>query len=277
MAQRAPLSTVDLHRALARLFDEEELRTLCFGLGGVEYDHLRGEGQAAKARELVKFMERRDRLAELEAAVRRERPQLDTTYSPERVQQLRTSILAGSGPSVRGAFVEFTQQIEAYLNEFNLLHEQLEELKKVHGLLQNIQLSFADCRNYIFALSRPRASTAAEQREWERMLYKVEVGWQACKRLLRKLQQLATNIRVTGEPYEPETGAGPDWFLAPKKIAAEIDKALFDDDAAALAEHLSAFAERVDWSLYLADDALLDIVNKINRLPRPGSYIVRTR
>ena len=56
-------------------FDAEELRTLCFDLD-VDYDSLRGEGKAGKARELVAYLARQDRLDELIAAVQRARPDL---------------------------------------------------------------------------------------------------------------------------------------------------------------------------------------------------------
>jgi hypothetical protein len=63
-----------LHQVLQSRFDREELRTLCFELG-VSYDDLRGEGRAAKARELVLFMSRRTGgLARLRAAVEAARP-----------------------------------------------------------------------------------------------------------------------------------------------------------------------------------------------------------
>src|SRR5512143_1048802 len=108
MPQSAGVSRVDLLDALTHLFNDEELRTLCFKLTGVDYDSLRGEGKEAKARELVEYAERTDRFEELVEAVRRERP----TYSPERVQELSASILASAMPQVRDEFVEFSQQIE---------------------------------------------------------------------------------------------------------------------------------------------------------------------
>lgn len=52
-----PMSTAQIRRELTERIDEEELRTLCFDLG-IEYDSLRGEGKAAKVRELVALMER---------------------------------------------------------------------------------------------------------------------------------------------------------------------------------------------------------------------------
>jgi len=270
MSEPIPLSPVELRRILIDYFDEEELRTLCFDLG-VDYDSLRGEGKAARARELVALVERTDRMANLEAAVRHERPTLGTIYSHERAQELQASILTASQPDVRDAFVEFTRQIEAYLNEFNLLHEQLEEWKEVHNVLQDLQNSFAPCRSYIFALDRLEGSARSVQRQRERMLYEIEVEWRPSRRCLQKLQQLATSIQAIGEPYNLELDSGPDWFLAPNRTAAQIDGALFDASVVALTEHLSAFGDQVAQFLYLADKALRDVVGKINRLPRPGS------
>lgn len=276
MTQTAPLSPVDLRRVLTLLFDEEELRTLCFDLD-VDYDSLRGEGKAAKARELVALAERLGQLEVLETVVRRERPDLDTTYSPKRVQQLQASIMAQSDAAVRDAFAEFTQQIDAYLNRFNLLHAQLQEWKEVHNLLQDIQTSFAPCRSYIFTLGRLNARPDPAPRELERTLYEVEVEWRPCRRMLRRLEHVAANIETIGDPYDAQAERGPEWFLVPQKAGTEVDKALFNDDSAALAERLSVFGDQVDQFLYLADKALRDVVVEINRLPRPGPYTVRAR
>jgi hypothetical protein len=53
-----------LYQLLTTQYDLEELRTLCFKLG-VEYDDLRGEGRSAKARELIRSMERRGQVHQL--------------------------------------------------------------------------------------------------------------------------------------------------------------------------------------------------------------------
>ena len=45
-----------LHEALNQYFDDEELHTLCFDIG-VDYDGLKGAGKAAKARELITYIE----------------------------------------------------------------------------------------------------------------------------------------------------------------------------------------------------------------------------
>lgn len=62
-------SPTELREFIIKRFSREELRTLCTDLN-VDYDSLPGEGHAAKARELVLYMQRHDRLDELAAAVR---------------------------------------------------------------------------------------------------------------------------------------------------------------------------------------------------------------
>jgi V8-like Glu-specific endopeptidase len=66
-------SLSDLHQLLLAHFNEEELKTLCLSLG-VEYDDLPGSGRSNKARELVTYLNRRGRLAELRPAVIAVRP-----------------------------------------------------------------------------------------------------------------------------------------------------------------------------------------------------------
>ena len=53
-----------LRQLLVKRFSDGELRTLCFDLG-VEYEDLPGAGKTDKARELVDYMDRYDRLADL--------------------------------------------------------------------------------------------------------------------------------------------------------------------------------------------------------------------
>ena len=53
-----------LHQLLIQHFDDSELQTLCFDLG-VDYENLPGQTKADKARELVEYMQRRNRLADL--------------------------------------------------------------------------------------------------------------------------------------------------------------------------------------------------------------------
>jgi len=81
-----------LRRTLAEQFSREDLRTLCFDLGG-EYDDLPGEGRAAKARELLTHVARRDRLADLVAAAKRLRPDVTWPLPPP----LRLVIAAPDG------------------------------------------------------------------------------------------------------------------------------------------------------------------------------------
>ncbi|MCP4603517.1 MAG: response regulator [Proteobacteria bacterium] len=63
---------IKLRRILAERFDAGELRTLCFDLG-VDYGNLPGESKADKARELVAYLERRDRIYKLAQVGRKHR------------------------------------------------------------------------------------------------------------------------------------------------------------------------------------------------------------
>lgn len=76
-----PTYTNKLHTFIDTYFDLEELRTLCFELG-VDFDNLRSEGKANKARELILLLKRNERLPELVDEISRAKPHItlsDTT------------------------------------------------------------------------------------------------------------------------------------------------------------------------------------------------------
>jgi hypothetical protein len=208
---------------------------------------------------------------ELDEEIRRSGP----TYSPARIGELQTAILTAAQPAVRDAFLEFTQQVEAYLDEFGALHRQLEEWKEVHNILQDLQSNFAPCRSYIFSIGRLKGEAEAVSRQREKMLYEVEVEWRPCHRALGKLQELATSVQAIGQPYQHGSNDGPTWFLPLRHIADDVGRALVESDCAVLADQLSAFGDRIDQSLYLADKSLREVINKMNRLPQPGIYPAR--
>lgn len=65
----------NLRHLLTERFDLEELRSLSFDLG-IDYDSLRGEGKAGKARELVAYVKRHNRVSELIELGRSLRPDI---------------------------------------------------------------------------------------------------------------------------------------------------------------------------------------------------------
>ncbi len=71
----------EIHQLLLSLFDEEELKTICFHLG-LQYDDLPAAGRSNKARELVQSLERNGRLGELRAVVIRQRPNVTWPAAP---------------------------------------------------------------------------------------------------------------------------------------------------------------------------------------------------
>jgi hypothetical protein len=62
-----------IHQLLVRYFNEEELKSLCFYLN-IDYADLPASGRNNKARELVRYLDRQDRLDDLQKIVQAERP-----------------------------------------------------------------------------------------------------------------------------------------------------------------------------------------------------------
>ena len=122
-----------LRRLLVQHFSADDLRSLCQDLG-VDYDVLPGEGTDAKARELIAFMEKRGRLADLVGAAQRERPNapwpvvsseetpLAHRADPQRPQPDRPAATpAGKGPghglpASRRVHVDREDEIRRFLN-----------------------------------------------------------------------------------------------------------------------------------------------------------------
>jgi hypothetical protein len=71
-----------LYQVLTEHFSVDEIRTLCFFLK-VDYDDLDGEGKTGKVRELISYMGRRERIEELVAEVRRQRPNVAMEQSDQ--------------------------------------------------------------------------------------------------------------------------------------------------------------------------------------------------
>jgi hypothetical protein len=86
--------------------------------------------------------------------------------------------------------------------------------------------------------------------------------------VLRRLEDLAKNVVAIGEAYDG-SGKGPGWYLEVKQEADRLDKALFEDDVAALLESLSTLGDLIDQQLYMADKSLRQVAMSIARIPRP--------
>jgi hypothetical protein len=67
------MNLVELRDFINTYFSDSELRDLCFELS-IDYESLGGDNKPAKARELVAYCQRRNRLAELETACLQLRP-----------------------------------------------------------------------------------------------------------------------------------------------------------------------------------------------------------
>lgn len=93
----------ELRQQIAKSFDLEELKTLCEDLG-VDFDDIKGDNKTGKARELVKYFDRRGQLEELIAWCEKERPRL--TWRP--AWQTPTRAPAPSTPARQAARITGT-------------------------------------------------------------------------------------------------------------------------------------------------------------------------
>ncbi|MAT97204.1 MAG: hypothetical protein CL608_08680 [Anaerolineaceae bacterium] len=66
---------ITLRQILETRFSDSELRTLCFDLG-VDYEGLPGEGKLNKVRELISYLDRRDRIHQLTKIGKKLRPEI---------------------------------------------------------------------------------------------------------------------------------------------------------------------------------------------------------
>lgn len=163
-----------LLKALRTLFNDSELRDLCFEVS-VDYDALLGSGKNDKSRELILYFSRRHRLNYLITVFREFRPEVllediaideedeDPTLSQITVppaptalpQDKSNTVIAGqsftalirflSKPEVRTAVVAFQTDFEAaseqidILNDYKLVHDLFQELENRYFLIQNDQ------------------------------------------------------------------------------------------------------------------------------------------
>ena len=91
---------------LRTAFNESELHDLCFRLA-IDYEELSGQNKRDKARELLIYFERRDRLDELMAAVHKLRPHLDwsSAYPTASTPDKDISIDIDGGSTIIGDIV----------------------------------------------------------------------------------------------------------------------------------------------------------------------------
>jgi hypothetical protein len=119
-----------LHRTLAERLDLEEFRTLCTDLD-IPYDHLRGEGLPAKARELVAYMQRRQALPYLIERLLHQRPDIKLDLPSSNTQSHSASLrgLEYPIPNPFGDAGRITDPARFFDRE-ELLRQIFEELAK---------------------------------------------------------------------------------------------------------------------------------------------------
>ncbi len=83
----------DMLDKLDKHFNTSELQELCFELG-IDYENLEGIGKRSKAMELLRYVQRYDRLAELAQVCQLKRPRASFSLQPVPVMSSRDAVLA---------------------------------------------------------------------------------------------------------------------------------------------------------------------------------------
>lgn len=101
-----------LRRKIVNAFNWEELSTLCFDLG-VEFEELEGKSKGAKARELIKYMQRHNRLDDLFAACQSNRPSVDWNACIPQKSRSPSPSQSPALTQVKGIGATFARRLQA--------------------------------------------------------------------------------------------------------------------------------------------------------------------
>jgi hypothetical protein len=143
-----------LHKQLLETYSDDELRTLCFELE-IDYEIIEGANKSARARELLTYLKRRERIPELILKCRQQRPanewnliRSQQTQSEEFRQQL------GLDTSVRSQYLDL--QFEIYRSVWQSLYALKEAGDRLWELATKENIA-----NFATLLRQARALTGA--------------------------------------------------------------------------------------------------------------------
>ena len=135
-----------VHQLLAKHFNEEELKTLCFSLS-LDYDNLSATGKDNKARELVLYLERSSRITELKTIISKLRPEIswpDMLPSTPTERSHDFSPIAQAPNSSKRRHVNMAANSPVIIPNGFILDTQLEEpaLRELFSKAKRIEIKF---------------------------------------------------------------------------------------------------------------------------------------
>lgn len=83
------IEPAEIHSVLENHFNIEELKTLCFYMD-ISFDDLPGDGRSAKARELIAYSQRHNRLSELVEKIKEQRSGIGNNHFSQRIATFDT-------------------------------------------------------------------------------------------------------------------------------------------------------------------------------------------
>jgi hypothetical protein len=262
--QADEIDTTKLRQWLVEQFSLEELKTLCADLH-VKYDVLPGEDLESKARELIAYLGRRNRLPELAAICAQLRPPVSVgAISVEYSRPIRHGLNALAElmqtPEVRTAVVTFRAGFRAASEQIH----RLAAYKQLHDLLHNLQFQ---CYGPLLAEVERAAGTE--------LATDVLSGYEfTLQGILRDLKEVAGQTSLTAteklwiqdvtKAHQALTGAVDDSDAALLKSAVRILKRVVEQQPTRINERLNEAAQ----NLRLPDlvDAMKQVSEHVTRL-----------
>lgn len=157
-----------IYRLLNQHFSLEELKTLCFDLG-IDYENLSGSGKAAKARELVLYLDRRGQLPKLISVGKRQRPNVQWELeSPDTLldQENRIRSKVEDTETITSALEKLksiSDDSSEYLESLRLFETRIERAPNLY----NERAKIASAFNYLASTFRSQGQLDKSRRYYE--------------------------------------------------------------------------------------------------------------
>jgi len=153
-------------------------------------------------------------------------------------------------------------------DQFRTLHYQLEEWKKMHDKLNELQMTFAQCRNYAENLDNKHSNTSSLNKALTLDdLERFSIGWKPCKLRLDRLRDVIQDLQYIKPAKDRHKPINPKKEMKNlDRLQLELDNALRDSDNYNVADIAGSFSLAVDQFMFNVDKSLVKVAEDINAM-----------
>lgn len=174
-----------LHTLLTRNLSLDELRTLCFSLG-VDFDNLGAETKDGTARELIRYLERRDELERLIDIIKKLRPSVN-------IDGLQETGLSVSGLGLIDVLTDDTA-LQRFMDDAQkAIQEPLEAFRPINGYNQVLANEFIAFNTTMTALNNKARQGQLDQAKAQDILTNMQASIRGLTDALKKYDRDVKN------------------------------------------------------------------------------------